>query len=471
MANITYDESSHLLRRMGFGGSIDDISALAGRTRERAVDRLLDYESTDNQEMENRLRKGFNPKKFTPHEDLQLWWIVRMVLTARPFEEKMTLFWHNHFATALDKVDYDLMYVQNQMLRSLALDRFDTILLSVARDPAMLIWLDGVTSKNGAPNENFARESQELFSMGVTDVVTGTQNYTEADVKGIARAFTGWQFTQKGDKRYQFRFQMVDREHDNGAKEIYGRTANFSGEDVIDLICARRATGRFLVKKLFEFFVYPLSKTPEDLATIEKFADVYFSSNHSIKDLVRAIFISDEFFSTRARFALVKNPAELVVGSFRMLGVDYNPGTVDGGDFETYFQFKRLGLDVMDPFDVSGWKLNLGWLNTATLLERYNFATRLLSDRNDDKRSPGPRLSNEQLKRYTDPSPEKTVRNFLSLLGPLNTDDATVRILSDYLQTNDAGGRVAWVVSDVSINKLVRGLVFLIMCLPEFQMN
>jgi uncharacterized protein (DUF1800 family) len=142
-------------------------------------------------------------------------------------------------------------------------------------------------------------------------------------------------------------------------------------------ICARRSTGRFLVKKLFEFFVYPLGKTPEDLATIEKFADVYFNSDHSIKAVVRAIFISDEFFSARARFALVKSPAELVVGSIRMLGADYNPGDIDNGDFATYDQFKRLGLDLMNPFDVSGWRLNMGWLNTATLLERYNFATRL----------------------------------------------------------------------------------------------
>ncbi len=471
MPNITYDEASHLLRRMGFAGSIEDINALAGRSRERAVDRLLNYESIDNQEMEDRLRKSFNPKRFTPHEDLQLWWIVRMILTARPFEEKMTLFWHNHFATALDKVEYDLMYVQNQLLRSLALDRFDTLLLNVARDPAMLVWLDGVTNVLGTANENFAREVQELFSMGVTDAVTGGPNYAESDVKGIARAFTGWKFTKKGEKRYNFRFLVVDREHDNGAKEIYGRTANFSGEDVIDLICARRSTGRFLVKKLFEFFVYPLSKSAEDLATIEKFADVYFSSNHSIKEVVRAIFTSDEFFSAGARFALIKNPAELVVGTFRMLGVEYNPGDIDNGDFATYDQFKRLGLDPMNPFDVSGWKLNMGWVNTATLLERYNFATRLLSERGDDKRSPGTRLSNGQLKTYTDPSPEKTVRNFLSLLGPLNSDADTIRILSDYLQTDDDGRRVPWVVNDGNIDKLVRGLVFLIMCLPEFQMN
>ena len=471
MANITYNETAHLLRRMGFGGSADDINALVGRTRERAVDRLLNYESIDNQEMEDRLRKALNPKKFTPHEDLQLWWIVRMILTARPFEEKMTLFWHNHFATALDKVDFDLMYVQNQMLRTFALDRFDTLLLNVARDPAMLVWLDGVTNVLGTANENFAREAQELFSMGVTDAVTNSPNYTERDVKEIARAFTGWKFTQKGDKRYKYRFQIVDREHDNGSKEIYGRTANFSGEDVIDLICARRSTGRFLVKKLFEFFVYPLSRSPEDLATIEKFADVYFSSDHSIKAVVRAIFTSDEFFSARAMFALVKSPAELVVGSIRMLGADYNPGDIENGDFATYDQFKRLGLDLMNPFDVSGWRLNMGWLNTATLLERYNYATRLLSNRNDDKRSPGTRLTNDQLKQYADPSAEKTVRNFLSLLGPLNSDADTIRILSDYLQIADDGRRVPWVVNDGNVDKLVRGLVFLIMCLPEFQMN
>jgi uncharacterized protein (DUF1800 family) len=468
---ITYDQAAHLLRRAGFGGAPDEITKLARRDREKAVDSLLNYDRIDNQELEDRLQKSFNPKKFTPQDDLQLWWIVRMIQTARPFEEKMTMFWHNHFATALEKVDYPLMYVQNQMLRSFALDRFDTLLLNVARDPAMLVWLDGVTNALGSPNENFARELQELFTMGITDVVTGQPNYTERDVKEIARAFTGWKFKQKDNKPYKPSFFIQPDDHDNTTKEIYGQRANFSGEDVIEVICARRSTARFLVKKLFEFFVYPLTDSAQDLATTEKFADIYANNNHSIKTLVRAIFISDEFFGERARFALVKSPAELVVGAIRMLEADYNPGKLTDGDFELYNQFRRMGFDLLNPFDVSGWKLNLGWLNTATVLERYNFANELISNRNSDKRALGAKISNEQLRKNTSASAEATVQNFLSLLGPLNVDGQTVRLLADYLQTDDDGNRVPFVPEDDTVDKSVRGLVFLIMCLPEFQMN
>src|SRR5215216_6127926 len=154
MPRITYDEAAHLLRRMGFGGSVAEINELTTRNRDEAVEYLLNYETINNDEMENYLAKNFNPKRFTPTDDLQLWWIVRMIKTRRPFEEKMTFFWHNHFATALDKVPYPLMYVQNQLLRTYALDRFDTLLLNVARYPAMLVWLDGISNLLGNPNEN-----------------------------------------------------------------------------------------------------------------------------------------------------------------------------------------------------------------------------------------------------------------------------------------------------------------------------
>jgi uncharacterized protein (DUF1800 family) len=471
MARITYDEAAHLLRRMGFGGSPSEINTLATRNRDEAVDTLLDYEAINNDEMDNYLSRNFNPKRFTPTDDLQLWWIVRMIKTQRPFEEKMTMFWHNHFATALDKVDYPLMYVQNQLLRSNALERFDTLLLNVARDPAMLVWLDGVSNVRGNPNENFARELQELFTMGIYDVVTGQANYTEKDVKEIARAFTGWKYKQKGEKKYKYVFYVQTDQHDEGVKEIYGQIANYSGEDIIGVICAKRSTARFLTKKLFEFFAYPLANSNEDKATIEKFADVYLNSNHSIRTLVRAIFNSDEFFSARARFALIKSPAEMVVSSIRTLGADYYAGNMNQGDFDTYGQFKRMGFDLLNPRDVSGWKLNLGWLSTATLLERYNFANELLTNRDFSNRSLGAKITNDQLKKYTDASAEKTVQNFLSLLGPLKVDAATVQTLANYLQTDDEGRRMNFTITDHTIDKTIRGLVYLILCLPEYQMN
>ena len=472
MAAITYNDGAHLLRRMGFGGTPDQINGLPLKNRDRAVDSLLNFDTIDNSDLENRLNKGFNPKKFTPNDDLQLWWIIRMVLTARPFEEKMTLFWHNHFATALDKVPYPLMIIQNQTLRASSLDRFDSLLLKVAQDPAMLVWLDGVTNVLGNPNENFGRELQELFTMGTHDVVTGEANYSEQDVKEIARAFTGWKIREKGEgKKARVTFFVEDTQHDNGVKEIYGQRANFTGEDVITVICARRATARFLVKKLFEFFLYPLGDSAADKATIEKFADVYFASNHSIKQVVRAIFTSDEFFGARARFGLVKSPAELAVGTIRMLGAAYNPGRLEDGDFELYNQFRRMGFDLLNPRDVSGWKLNVGWLNTATVLERYNFANSFVTNRDTSKTAVGGHLRPDILRSLADPSAEKTVRNFLQALGPLQLDDAAIGMLTTYLETDDDGKHVAFVVNDDTIDKQVRGLVHLILCLPEFQLN
>jgi len=471
MPALSFDDGAHLLRRMGMGGTPDDINQLPLKSRDKAVDALLTFDSIDNSAMDSRLNKNFNPKKFTPQDDLQLWWALRMILTARPFEEKMTLFWHNHFATALTKVDYPLMYIQNQLLRASSLDRFDSLLLKVAQDPAMLVWLDGVTSDRDHPNENFARELQELFTMGTHDVVTHAANYTEDDVKGIARAFTGWRYTIKDGKKPRAIFFVDDTQHDNGSKTIYGQQANFSGEDVITVICARRATARFLVNKLFQFFVYPLTSTVEDRATTEKFADAYFSNNHSIKELLRAIFSSDEFFSQRARFALVKSPAELIAGAIRTVATTYNPGNLDNGDFDLVDQFRRMGLDLLNPFDVSGWKLNLGWLNTSTALERMNFANNLISNRDFSKGAIGASVSNDFLKSHVDPNPATTVRNFLQLLGPLQVSSDAVQTLTDYLQTDDDGTRIPFVVNSDTIDKQVRGLVYLIMCLPEYQMN
>src|ERR1044071_632757 len=272
MATLDYDGAAHLLRRAGYGGTPAEIDDLAARGREGAVDYLLNYTQIDNKAMEDLLDRSFdftdpdNTQKFNVGEG-QRWWFTRMVATRRQFEEKMTLFWHNHFATARTKVQDVYLYTQNQVLRQNALTKFDDLLVKVAQDPAMLIWLDGTTNVLGRPNENFGRELQELFTMGIRDVVTGEQNYTENDVKEIARAFTGWKFNtsrQNGNIVYSFFVQA--NQHDNTAKTIYGQTSNFSGEDVITLLAAREATAGYLVWKLFNFFVDPLTSATADKA-------------------------------------------------------------------------------------------------------------------------------------------------------------------------------------------------------------
>lgn len=461
MASLTYDEAAHVLRRLGFGGPRQEIEALAARGREGAIDYLINFENINNDAFEAQLSRY----SIVGIDQMKRWWFSRMVLSRRQFQEKMVLFWHNHFATGDSKVmNPYLMFNQHQMLRQYALDRFDTLVLNVAQDPAMLVWLDGLRSIVGRPNENFARELQELFTMGITDAVTDEPNYTQKDVAEIARAFTGWNF--KAKKKNRFVFKLITANHDNGAKEIYGQTANFGGEDVVPLICQRRATGRFLVKKLFDFFVYPLTTSDADKATIEKFAGVYMDSNHSIKALVRAIFTSDEFFSERARFALIKNPAEFLAGSVRILELPY--------DF-TRLQdvLGSLGMQLFDPPDVNGWRLHLGWINTETLLARYNVANTLITTRSLPVNTipTFPVIPIELFKPFLASSAQQTVENFLYRMGPLQVSSETVQSLTNYLQTDDDGNRIDFVADDATVDKTVRGLVHLIMCLPEFQLN
>ena len=469
MANLSYDEAAHLIRRAGFGGTPEEIDDLSSRGREGAVDFLINFNQIDNSAMNSLLAASFDFSNFADNtkfnqNEIRRWWFTRMTATKRQFEEKLTLFWHNHFATSLSKVQDIFMYNQNVLLRNNALARFDDLLLKVSQDAAMLIWLDNITNVLGSANENFGRELQELFTMGIRDVVTGEQNYTEQDVKEVARAYTGWDY----QRRAPFSFQLKTAQHDNGTKTIYGQQGNFSGEDVITIISARPATARYLTWKLFNFFAYPLTSSAADTATIDKFSKVYLNNNHSIKELVRAIFTSDEFFSERAFFSLVKQPAELVVGAIRMLGGVYNQGTTARGSNTLQTLSRNMGQDLFGPPDVSGWDLNLGWVNTAAMLERFNFANTYLSNRNTT--NPGIFVTNDQLKSITKPSSKKTVKRFLLRLGPLSVGDA-LGTLRTYLETGDNGQPVTYVNDDATVDKKIRGLVHQIMCLPEFQLN
>ncbi len=272
MASLSYDEGAHLLRRAGFGGAPEEIDDLSARGREGAVDFLINFNQIDNSAMESLLATSFNlTGDGINNGEIRRWWFTRMVNTKRQFEEKMTLFWHNHFATSSSKVQDFFMLNQNVLLRQGVLDRFDSLLLKVSQDAAMLIWLDNITNVLGKPNENFGRELQELFTMGIKDVVTDEQNYTEQDVKEVARAFTGWNYRRQSP----FAFQLNASQHDNGSKSIYtgtpwAQTGNLSGEDVITIISARPATARYLTWKLFNFFVYPVTTSSADKAIYQR---------------------------------------------------------------------------------------------------------------------------------------------------------------------------------------------------------
>ncbi len=481
MASINYEEAAHLLRRMGFGGNEDERNELVAKgSREAAVDFLINYNSIDNSAMDQLLATYFDfssgPQDNTKFNQAEIrrWWTTKMVLSRRQFEEKMTLFWHNHFANALSKVQDVYMYNQNLTFRNNALGRFDDLLLKVAQDPAMLLFLDSTTSTLAAPNENWARELQELFTTGIFDVVTGQPNYTEDDVKEIAKCFTGWRFRRTQGNQSPFAYTtFIDPNQVNaGAKTVFGVTANYTGQDIITLLAAKPATGRYLVYKLFTFFVYPLDlNSAADKATIDKFANVYQSSNHSIKELVSAIFKSDEFFSTRARFGLIKMPIEFVVGAVRMLKATYIPGTAQQRETLLYTRSRTMGQDIFNPPDVAGWEFNLGWVSTATMLERFNFANSFITSRPNGTPPQGVFVPTAQLTTWTKANVKKTVGRFLEVLGPLAVDTPSVKELRKYLTLNDQGTAVEWVISDANVDKKVRGLVHQILCLPAFNLN
>jgi uncharacterized protein (DUF1800 family) len=487
MTNLTFSEAAHLLRRAGFSGPPEEINPLVTLGREGAVNYLLDYERVDNQEMDTVLRTSFEFLRATSSESLtdanfneteiRAWWLGRMLHTKRPFEEKMTLFWHNHFATSLDKVPVLHMYSQNLDLRRLALTRFDDLLLKISQGAAMLIWLDGLTNTKTQPNENFAREIQEVFSMGARDVVTGEPNYTEMDVKQIARAFAGWRFRKSANDSSPFAYEgyIDSNDADQGAKTIYGQTANFSGQDVITIIANRRSTARYLVKRLFEVFVYPLDlTTASDQGTVEKFADVYFANNHSIRELMRAIFMADEFFSERARFALIKTPIDFAIGVTKLLRASLVLGTVGDRAVVLDRTLRDMGMDLFKPPDVFGWKMNLGFINSRSMLERINFYDTVMGNRSSTA-APGPLTNYSFINGLWNKKTDATARNVLETLGPIELDDAKFIELQNYLTINFQGMPINWkkyrkqspLDSSAKLNLLIR----LVMSTPEFQLN
>jgi uncharacterized protein (DUF1800 family) len=332
------------------------------------------------------------------------------------------------------------MLQQNQVLRANALGNFRLMLINVSRDPAMLIWLDGNLNRKGAPNENFARELMELFTMGIG-------NYTERDVKEAARTFTGWQFL-KDRTTGATTFFRNDSQHDGGSKTVLGKTGNLDGVDVIDLLVARDATARFIATKLFKFFIHD-SPTPEQVAP---FAQIYLQQNGEIRPVVRAILTSDLFWSDEAYLAKVKSPVEFVIGALKQISPDANITTVPA---ETV----KMGQELFNPPTVKGWDGGASWINSTTMLARMNFANNLALARGSTGVNPAAIVSQNGLK-----SPEQIVDFLSQSLGPLPLDGgARADLVGYYNQTT--GNTTA-----DSMDTKVRGLLHLLMGTAEYQL-
>jgi uncharacterized protein (DUF1800 family) len=352
MPSFAAAEAQHLLRRAAFGPDGRDLAAFAALGVEAAVASLLDF---PNRPAPGEPLPEPGPDGRLPLSAAQTWWLNRMVSTAHPLQELMTLFWHNHFATAIAKVGRaDLMLRQNELFRRHALGNFRELLLGVTADPAMLIWLDGRSSHKRAPNENYAREMMELFTLG-------PGHYTEADVHALARALTGYRVDRDGQAVWD------PRDHDDSVKTLLGKTGSWGPEPAIDLVLSQPAHGPFLVGKLWEFFVGP-QPSAADLAP---FVRVYLDSGLELRPVVRALLCSEAFYDPRRRLGLVKSPAELVVSALRALGArpaSYGP---------VLSAMSRMGMDLFDPPNVAGWPGGLSgpvWINAGTLSARLRFA-------------------------------------------------------------------------------------------------
>ena len=368
-----FDEARHLLNRTSFAAQTNEIDDYAKLTREQAVDRLLGetrrsaaypapawtakYERVFRPDMTQEQRMQANRRELVERGlEIRTWWVAEMLSTPSPLTEKMTLFWHNHFATSQQKVrSANLMYRQNVMLRNYATGNFGAMLREVSKDPAMLIYLDGAQNRKGAPNENFAREVMELFTLG-------EGHYSEQDIKEVARAFTGWSIDPEAG---EFRFRRLI--HDEGSKTVLGNEGKFNGDDIITLLLQQSATSEFIVAKLWREFVSP----EPDAAAVKLLAATWRAANYEIKPLLRAMFLTDAFWAPVNRGVLVKSPVDLVVGSLRQ----FRFAVEDPAPFAVIL--RQLGQDLFNPPNVKGWPVGDAWLNTTTLLARKGFLNRL----------------------------------------------------------------------------------------------
>jgi uncharacterized protein (DUF1800 family) len=364
--------AAHLLNRAAFGGTPPEIDRVASLGMDEAVNSLVDFtkwpedfpppKMPDNPDTLRELRNLTAEQKqalFRDNreaiEEIRGWWVTRMLRSPRPLQEKLTLFWHGHFATSANEVrNARHMLQQNELLRQHCAGNFRDLVLGISRDPAMLKYLDNNTNRKGRPNENYARELLELFTIGIG-------HYTEEDVKEAARAFTGWTFV--GDE-----FRFVPFQHDYGPKKFLGRSGNFDGTDIVDIILEQPRTAEFIAAKLFAFFVH---ENPAP-TLVTQLGNALRGEKYELRPFLRMLFRSEIFYSPAAWRTQIKSPAQLVVGTARLLGVETNPRAL-------VVAMRMLGQDLLFPPNVKGWDGGEAWINTNTLLMRYNLARYFLT--------------------------------------------------------------------------------------------
>ncbi len=351
--------AGHLYRRAAFGANLSELRRAVAAGPAATIDLLLKGEPTAAGFYAGLTEIARGIKEVS---QLRGWWVYCMLNSGHPLLEKLTLFWHNHFATSVAKVtSVPLMYKQNVLLREHALGKFGPFLQAMSKDPAMLAWLDSNSNIKGRANENYARELMELFSLGVG-------NYTEKDIREAARAFTGW--GTNGDT-YEFNPYF----HDTGTKTVLGQTGNFNGDDVVRIVLKRPVAARFLVRKLYRDFLSEQQDPPD--ALIEPLADSFRKSDYDIAHLMRTMLSSRHFFSDYAFRQRIKGPVEYVLGAVRAVYHKYPEKDPNYRDMPVQVLVSRIdamGQPLFAPPNVKGWRGGEAWLTTSTMLARQNFA-------------------------------------------------------------------------------------------------
>jgi len=353
----TAADIAHLLRRTGFGGTASEIATLAAQPLDQTVNQLLDFSAAPD-DPEPAFLTDATLGDWQREYMLQQWWLDRMATTTCPLQEKLALFWHGHFATQNEKVgDMLLMYQQNSLFRHAGAGNFRDLVHSMSLQPAMLIYLDNDPNVVGQPNENFARELMEIFTLGV-------DQYTQFDVEASARAWTG--FNTLDSDREQFNF-YPDR-HDDGMKTFMGVTRDFDGPGIIDFILSentvkKMTAARFIAKELWTFFAYP----GPDSTLLDAITQAFYDSDLDITTLLDTMFNRPEFYSMTAYQGLVRSPVEWVVALMRAL-------SMSAENTNPQWWMSDMGQQLFEPPNVAGWKDNAYWISTTALWARANFA-------------------------------------------------------------------------------------------------
>jgi uncharacterized protein (DUF1800 family) len=474
----------HLLRRAGFGTTPAELDHYMNLGFGGSVDELVNYSRIPD-DVDGKIgAPGYvgtvSNGQFSPStviDDARQRWLFRMTHSRRPLQEKMTLFWHNHFATAYSKVAGNVRGLdaarmmaakqsehpgglrgQIELLRDFALGNFRDLLVAVAKDPAMLVWLDGSTNFKAKPQENFAREVMELFTMGVGF-------YTEPDVYAGAKVFTGWNLERVGaaaDTNGYYRFIYNANQHEtaakvfsfpiypDGSKTIPARTAAAGMQDGLDLIEAlarHPETGRRLARHLYGYFISE-TNAPDDVL-INQLANVYQQNSHSMAPMVRALLLSRAFDAPVNYFTRYSWPAEFVVRALKEVGLaGFSVSSALG-------LMANMGQQLFEPPNVAGWELGTNWFSTGAMLARMNFAARLTSDQ---------RFSIAAAARGKAPTPDALLSFYLDQMTPADYDRGAYADLLAYLRS---GG--AWTGSDAQIGVKAPGLLHLIVGSSEYQ--